>query len=169
MPYMSQFCKTRKQTQSWLNKMEVDNFTIRDDLTVDVGGSVHINWKKLKLFSVRFGNVSGSFHCSANQLTSLTGAPESVGQDFCCHSNKLTSLKDAPKFVGGNFDCSRNKLTSLEGAPRSVGDNFYCFDNSRLGELQDLRNIAAIKAALLVKILDQSLDTNANATKRVKV
>ena len=92
----SQFFKTREEVEAWLKKMMVKNYTINEDLTVDVDGNVSISDKKISVLPVKFKNVTGYFDCSLNKLTSLKGAPREVGRSFYCFKNKLTSLEGAP-------------------------------------------------------------------------
>src|SRR3990167_4307054 len=120
--------KTKQQIENWLKEVGIVGYTINNDLTVDVSGSVDISNLKLKNIPIQFGKV-GDFYCYNNQLTSLKGAPKEVGGCFSCSDNQLASLKGAPKEVGGYFYCYNNQLTSLEGAPKEVGGNFYCYNN----------------------------------------
>jgi hypothetical protein len=134
----------------------ITNYTINDDVSIDVDGNVDLSYRSLTKLPLKFRNVSGyfschyneltslegcpssvggSFYCDYNELTSLEGCPSSVGGDFSCNDNKLTSLEGSPSSVGGSFLCSRNKLTSLEGCPSSVGGGFWCSDN-RLTSLE---------------------------------
>ncbi|UCH95577.1 MAG: hypothetical protein JSV88_01685 [Candidatus Aminicenantes bacterium] len=119
----------KEDIEAKLNELEVENYSILDNGTVDVKGTVDISFKKLKKIPVRFGKVSGDFNCSNNNLDSLEGAPQSVGVSFFCHKNHLTSLSGAPQYVGKAFICSDNMLTSLEGAPQSINGSFDCSNN----------------------------------------
>jgi hypothetical protein len=126
--------KNKSEVESILSILEVENYKINDDLSVDVNGSVDITdgsstGHKLRSIPIRFGKVSGDFYCSFNELTTLEGSPKSVGGDFNCSDNQFTSLKGSPQSVGGYFNCSDNQLTSLEGAPQSVGGDFECANN----------------------------------------
>ena len=67
----SSFLKTREEIEAWLQKMEIENYTINDDLSVDVNGIVRLSSTQLTSFPVQFRNVDGNFQCSGNQLTSL--------------------------------------------------------------------------------------------------
>ena len=116
-----------------LKKYKIANYTINDDLSVDVAGDVRLSHLRLTKLPFTFGSVTGDFDCSNNQLTSLQGAPRSVTGDFDCSNNQLTSLQGAPSSVTGNFDCSDNRLTSLQGAPSVIG-NFYCSGNPTLSK-----------------------------------
>lgn len=132
----SAFFTTYEETKKWLDKMGVENYTINEDLTVDVDVNVDLRHKKLEKIPVKFGKVGGSFSCRNNQLTSLEGCPEKIVGDFGCSYNQLTSLEGIPKSVGGDFLCYENKLTSLVFAPKepsSYGSNPCTKIYDRLG------------------------------------
>ena len=120
--------------ENWLKKYEVENYTINEDMSIDVDGDVDLTDSSLIEIPVKFRSVSGSFYCYNNLLTSLEGCPEVVNNDFYCYGNQLTSLLGGPKKVG-DFSCSGNLLTSLEGCPIEVVGDFYCYDN-RLTSLE---------------------------------
>jgi hypothetical protein len=89
----TQFFTTYEETKDWLDKMEIKNYTINDDLTVDVDGRVDISNKNLKYIPVKFSIVKGDFNLLNNKLTTLIGTPKEVGGFFLCYSNPLTSLE----------------------------------------------------------------------------
>ena len=124
------FFKTREDTKDWLDKMGVENYTINDDLIVDVDGNVFLYNKNLDYIPVQFGLINGYFICSYNNLTSLEGCPTEVSWDFDCSNNSLTYLEHCPTEVGGYFDCQNNNLTSLKGCPTKVGGYFDCQNNT---------------------------------------
>jgi hypothetical protein len=76
-------------------KYGIENYTINQDRSIDVNGSVYLTNESLTKLPLKFRNVSGDFYCYGNNLTSLEGAPTSVGGDFRCQNNKLTSLEGA--------------------------------------------------------------------------
>ena len=117
--------KTKEEIKRWLDGMGVTNYTINDDLTVDVDDDVDLRFKNLTEIPVQFNEVKYYFSCAYNQLTSLEGSPRKVGDHFYCHNNQLTSLEDSPRKVGDYFYCHNNQLTSLEGSPEEVGCWFY--------------------------------------------
>ena len=119
----------KKQIEDWLLSMNIGNYVINDDLSVDVDGGVKISNKQLAKIPVKFRNVSGDFYCYDNTLTSLEHCPSFVGGDFLCSTNKLTSLEHCPIFVGGLFSCCLNNLTTLKHCPTSVGGGFSCYSN----------------------------------------
>ena len=93
----------RLEIKDWLKKYNVENYTINEDLSID---------------------VVGNFNCNDNKLTNLVGCPVSIGGNFSCGSNCLESFFGCLLSVGGNFECSSNLLTSLEGCPVSIGGDF---------------------------------------------
>ena len=158
-------------------KYKIIDYTINEDGSIDVDGSVNINFYDLTELPLKFGVVTldfycsdnklttlkGSpksvgrfFNCSANNLTSLEGCPDSVGHDFECDLNKLTDLKGCPKSVVGGFYCGYNNLTSLEGSPDSVGGSFYCDDNP-IGSIFNKVDIDFIRAFNTFKVLNDGI------------
>jgi hypothetical protein len=115
-------------------KYNIQNYTVNEDGSIDVDGSVYLNNEKLTKLPLKFRHVGGYFNCSNNQLTSLEGAPQTVGRYFDCHNNQLTSLEGGPQTVGYAFNCENNQLTSLKGGPQTVVGHFYC-DNNQLTSL----------------------------------
>jgi hypothetical protein len=129
---------TKKQIKAFLEANWISNYTINEDLTIDVDGSVWLEIEDTEI-PVQFNEVNGDFILmnSAN-LTSLKGSPINVFGNFSCRDLNLTSLVGAPDYIDVNFDCSGNPITSLEGMPEVFG-NFACFDTSvTLGSLFEL-------------------------------
>ena len=108
----------------------IENYTINEDGSIDVDGSVLIsNNPHLKQLPIRFNKVSGFFNCSRNSLTTLDGCPKEVGGYFSCGENQLTSLIGCPEVVGYGFDCWFNEIDSLEGLPSRINGNLVCTNN----------------------------------------
>jgi len=128
----------RVKISVWLESMNIKNYKIKKDLSVDVFGSVYICHDKLDKIPVHFDRVSGHFDCSQNCLTSLKGAPQFVGGSFDCSGNQLMSLEHSPQSVGYCFNCSHNRLTGLEYCPKHVSLSFNCSNNPLLGDTQNL-------------------------------
>lgn len=113
----------------WLFDMGISDYTINDDLTVDVAMDVVIEDMELTELPVQFGRVGRYFDCAANNLTTLKGCPTYVGWDFICHSNKLTSLEYCPQEIGNSLICYDNQITSLEYVPKSFTGTLSCYEN----------------------------------------
>jgi hypothetical protein len=105
-PLVSLSVGQRALITKWLYEMDVENYIINDDYTIDVKGNVSLSNKNLDRFPdyIKFDKVRGYFDCSNNQLVSLEGCPREVG---------------------GYFDCNNNQLVSLEGCPMEVGYGTY--------------------------------------------
>ena len=132
----------------FLEEYKIKNYTINDDLTVDVEGDVDIEnggRRGLKEIPIQFGKVTGVFDCSYNNLISLKGCPRWVGGSFYCSFNRFTTLEGSPEYVGGSFSCLGYELRTLKGCPREVGGDFSCNYNS---DLKSLKGIGHIKGKI---------------------
>jgi len=123
------FPTTREEVIQVCKKYKIIDYTINDDLSIDVDGNVRLASIDLEYLPLRFNYVSGSFYCYKNELKTLEGGPQTVGGNFQCYYNSLETLKGCPQTVDGDFDCNRNKLKTLEGGPQTVGGNFQCYYN----------------------------------------
>lgn len=112
---MQKTLKTKTQIKKWLDKYNVKDYIINDDLTVDVNDFVNLSYKRLTEIPIQFGTINGYFDCRGNHLNSLKGCPKAV-KGFNCSFNKLTSLKYCPK-VTTWFNCFNNKLVYLDYLP----------------------------------------------------
>ena len=120
----------KRPIKMWLRKMHISDYTINNDLTVDVAGDVILEPQALNNISrlpVQFGIVRGDFHCASNSLSSMSGSPHEVHGYFLWSKTDITDLTGAPRIVHKNFECSNNdKLTSLAGAPDEC-QSFLCY------------------------------------------
>lgn len=105
--------------KGWLDSMLIENYTINENLTVDVKGDVNIANADLWEMPFKFGRVTGDFNCSHNRLITLKGCPDYVGEDFDCSYNILQTLLHTPKYIGGRYYYGINPLPAL----------FYNFDS----------------------------------------
>ena len=112
-----------------LERYGIVNYTISNDDTIDVDGSVDLANYNLDRIPFCFGVVSGDFYLYRNKLTSLKGSPKEVGGSFDCSSNKLKNLIGGPQEVGAYYWCIVNELESLEGCAGDIGGNLVCRHN----------------------------------------
>jgi hypothetical protein len=117
---------------------KIYNYTVNDDDSIDVDGSVDLFGIDLTELPLRFNRVNGNFICSLSKLTTLKGSPNFVGGYFSCANNFLKDLKYSPKKVIGDFVCSRNNLTDLYGDIEYVGGDFYCGRNQLIDNYSDI-------------------------------
>lgn len=117
----------KDEIKAWLDKYGIGNYTINEDLTVDVDGNVDLFKKKLYKIPIQFNEVKGYFNCACNQLKSLKGSPKIINDYFSCNTNKLISLKFGPNIIKGDIICYKNELLSLDYLPIIYGV-LYCDD-----------------------------------------
>jgi len=124
------FPTTKEGVIKVCEKYGIKNYTINDDLSIDVDGGVGLGDRGLGYLPLRFNYVGGYFQCSFNKLKSLEGCPQTVNESFFCYYNELKSLEGCPQTVGGGFDCFNNNLVSLESCPQTVSGDFSCGNNN---------------------------------------
>ena len=148
--------------ENWLKEYNIKNYTINDDLTIDVKGCVDLkgypeeelpeyiqfrtisdyfkirNCPKLKSLKGCPQKVYNAFYCyNCENLESLKYCPQRINGYFDCSGcSKLKSLDGGPQYIGAQFNCDKcNNLTSLKGAPQEVGSSFSCSNCSKLESL----------------------------------
>lgn len=114
----------------WLEKYNIKNYNINDDLTIDVNGKVGLyGYSESQLPEyIQFNEVNGYFNISYSQIKTLKGCPKIVKGNFnCSWCKNLKTLEGAPEKVGGYFSCANCKnLESLKGSPKIVKGHFNC-------------------------------------------
>jgi hypothetical protein len=115
------FPTTREEVVKVCEYYKIENYTINDDLSIDVDGSIGLYNKNLEHLPLKFNYVDGSFECQGNKLKSLEGCPKTVNGDFYCFTNELETLEGCPQTVGGDFYCFTNELKDLEHFPEVDG------------------------------------------------
>ena len=140
------FPTTREEVIEVCNRYRINNYTINDDLSIDVNDNVRLYDEGLEYLPLKFNYVSGYFFCSDNELKTLEGCPQTVGGRFNCYFNELVSLEGSPQTVNGDFNCFNNKLESLEGSPQTVGGHFNCSFN----KLTDLEYFPEVNGSVII-------------------
>ena len=123
------FPTTREEVIELCERYRIKNYTINDDLSIDVDGDVNLSYGNLEYLPLKFNYVSGNFYCNDNALESLEGSPQTVGGGFQCSQNELKTLEGCPQTVNGNFLCFGNELKDLEYFPE-VSGNVYIKGNT---------------------------------------
>ncbi|WP_155638613.1 hypothetical protein [Burkholderia cepacia] len=131
----------------FLDELYVKNYTINDDLTVDVEGDVKLPDHGVKdmlsdnpysicpeSLPIQFGIVKGDFDCG-NLSTLEHGMPDYVGGNFVCVCADVVSLKGMPEHVGKDITIRRTAITNLEGLPDYIAGNLYIDWNDSLTSL----------------------------------
>jgi hypothetical protein len=68
----------KQEIKNWLDENEIKNYSINEDLYVDVNGDVWLDNKILTEIPVKFNIIKGIFDCDNNQLTSTEFLPKEV-------------------------------------------------------------------------------------------
>lgn len=116
------------RTHFLCKKLDIKNYTINKNGTVDVNGDVNISNRDLTKIPIKFNIVYGNFDCSFNKLETLFGSPKIIEGNFICSYNSLKNLKYSPSFIGKDFNCTSNNLISLYNINKIKG-NFICYNN----------------------------------------
>jgi hypothetical protein len=113
--------------KEWLEKYNIKNYTINNDLTIDVNSRVYINdtIKKLPEY-IKFNKCENDFDITSGIFETLQGFPKIINGNFYCGRNKLKTLEGGPIYVGRVYACHDNKLTSLKGVAEIIDGDFEC-------------------------------------------
>lgn len=121
-------------------KFDIINYTINDDMSIDVNDHVDLAFESFDHIPLKFNNVYGDFNISFNKITNLINSPIYVSGHYIANNNKLTSLEGSPKGVDGNFSIYNNDdLKSLKGCPKRVGGDF-CANECSLKTIKYISN-----------------------------
>lgn len=124
----------RVQIEEWLDKMNINDYIINKDYTINTSYSVYLEDMKLTKLPefIQFNIVKGDFEISGNELTTLKGCPKKIYGYFACNSNNLTSLKYCPTYIGDCFYFNHNKISNLHYFPEIVlGDYIFSYKNKQ--------------------------------------
>lgn len=135
----------KKAIDKWLDKMMINNYTINDDLTIDVDGTVNLDGKGLDSLPYKFGYVKDYFTCERNALQDMTNMPHTVGKDWHVSDNNIVSLVGMPKVLGKTINFKHNQVTSFEGIAPDFKETIDARDN----HLKTLDNLPLSFGSLL--------------------
>ena len=109
---MNQQLKSKEEIYQWCTDHLIENFTINDDLTVDVDDNVILYLCQMNELPIQFGYVTGDFILGENHLKTLEGVPSKVGGDFICGGNDIRDLDYFPKDIDARIILLNNPLVS---------------------------------------------------------
>ena len=132
---------TKQDIHKICRKYNIINYTINQDMSIDVNSGVDLNFKYLKELPLNFNIVDGDFLCGYNRLKSLKGSPKFLDGSYACNDNNhISSLKYSPNYINGYFNCANNNLNSLKYAPNTIKKDFH-FDNNNIKSLHHFPNV----------------------------
>ena len=111
----------------------IENYTINEDMSIDINGDFDISCSWLFEFPIEFNIINGDFDCSMNLLTSLKGGPKMVMGNFTCSDNQLQTLDYLPYVVKGSIDLEEqgiNNILRFSSVPNTIGGVIYCSSNN---------------------------------------
>jgi len=129
---------TKEQIKDWLDKHNIEDYTINKDLTVDVDG--HVKLERIEYLPFKFGRVEGSFSIKHSNITSLKNSPDYVGIDFEIVGNTIKSLEHSPKVVKVRYRLYLNKTEIENLIGITHGATSYVLESSKIKSLQGLPN-----------------------------
>ena len=103
---------TKEEISSWCDMNLIENYTINDDLSVDVDNSVILYQVPMDKLPLQFGYVKGDFILGENELTTLEGVPHTIDGDFICGGNNIKDLDYFPKNIKSRIVLLNNPLES---------------------------------------------------------
>jgi len=119
---MNQLFTTVDEISKWCDNNRIENYTINDDLSVDVDDNVILYLIYMEQLPVQFGYVKGDFILGENGLKTLKGVPYKVGGDFICGGNKINDLDYFPKEIGFRIMLLNNHLESFTSPLESANN-----------------------------------------------
>lgn len=113
----------------------IDNYTINDDLSIDINENVDLNneepiTKYMKDGTINLNIINGNFSCMLDGDLKNASMPRIVNGDFDISFSNFETLERCPGQVKGDYNCSFNNLTTLKGCVKEINGDFYCTMNS---------------------------------------
>lgn len=125
--------KTKRRVETTCDFFGIENYSINDNLSINVNGDVDLQSRSLTQLPLNFKIVNGSFNCNLNALSTLEGSPEEVLGNFYCSMNKLTDLNGSPMIIGGDFQFYFNPIRDLRVFPAQItGEIFSSFKREEI-------------------------------------
>jgi hypothetical protein len=124
------FFKTITEVKSWLDDIVgLREYTIHDNLVVDVNERVTLDNMPITHLPVQFGVVHSKFICDMTGLQTLKGFPHEVFGDVSVCYNKLKTLKYSPKIIHGDYEIMNNhELESLASLHSQITGDLRCYN-----------------------------------------
>lgn len=138
--------------RKWLDKYEIKNYTINDDLTIDIKNVYFNNPKEVDVIPdyIKFRKITGHCDLSNTKIKKISGMPEYCGKFWCAYCDELTSLEGCPKRVGDFICCNCSKLKSLKGCPKEVEGTFDCLGCGGEFTSDDVKKVSKVKGLIVV-------------------
>lgn len=123
------FLDNREAIQDWLSEVGITDYTIDEQLVVNVNKSILVADKNIPYLPVQFGEIKGHFFFQNVGLKSLKGFPHTVKGRVSVVNNKLKSFRYSPDTITGDYAVNGNKFESFKNLRTKIGGVFFCHDN----------------------------------------
>lgn len=127
----------QQKIQHFCRHNNIINYTIKSDGSIDVVGSVSLDFMSpdIEELPVIFNSVSKSFACSDSGLTSMSGFPKTVGGNFLCNNNLIKTIQGGPHTVNGDYILQYTDIINLIGCAHTIGGDFSLYGSHHLTSL----------------------------------
>ena len=99
----------KQEIKNWLDERKIINYSINEDLSVDVNGDILLrNYFFRGNFPVKFNVIYGDFICNFNEFPSTKFFPKEVHGDFSIFKSVYKNLNNFPTLVTGDIDIENN-------------------------------------------------------------
>lgn len=122
----------KKEIQIWLDRHNIENAKINDDLIVNVAGDVFLCELNLKEIPFKFGKVYGDFNVLDNQLTNFKNFPNFIEKDLIFSYNFLACLENLSAIILGSVYCTETLIDEETLIRHSINFKdtlFHCAKN----------------------------------------
>jgi hypothetical protein len=108
--------KELENIKAWCESLEITNYTINSDGSVDIQGDISIDSETMDnqlQFPIKLNIVDGNMIIQNAGITSLINMPHTVNGNFQASNCDLISLEGCPKIIKGDFDFTNNSVSSF--------------------------------------------------------
>ena len=123
------------QIIDWLESHKIRNYTLNNDLSIDVYGKVEI-YEDLPEY-IQFNNIYDDFTVLFENVTSMKGFPKYVEKSFFISNTKIEILDNCPEEVNDFEIILNKKLKKIESLPKKINgiSRFYQNGKRATGEI----------------------------------
>lgn len=141
------FPQTEEEINNVCKEYTILNYTINDDMSIDVNGNVSF-WsnKKFKKLPLKFNHVEGDFRLTDNELETLEGFPKYIKGNINISFNNLKSLKGLPDIINNGLNCKYNLIDSFDNSPKKIKNYLDISGNM----IKSLYNIPDVTGNLMI-------------------
>ena len=131
-----------KQIRDWLESHKIRNYTLNNDLSIDVRGKVEI-YEDLPEY-IQFNNIYGSFIVLFENVTSMKGFPKYVEKSFFISKTNIEILDNCPEEVNDFEIILNKKLKKIESLPKKINGIARFYQNGKRTTSEIYRKLCSV-------------------------